>query len=166
MTKQHLKPVALAVSLALSLTACGSQDKSSDASAPAPAKSVASAAAPAAKSAFDISELDSSINACQDFNGFVNAKWVAANPIPNDRTRWGAFDKLADDSLNVQHTIVENAAKDAGQRNGRFDRAEDRLSVRVGHERGSAATRPASTRSSPSSTPSARSRTAATSPIT
>ncbi|MBA2077937.1 peptidase [Rhodanobacter sp. PCA2] len=51
--------------------------------------------------------------ACTDFNSFVNAKWVAANPIPEDRTRWGAFDKLAEDSLNTQHDIVDAAAKGA-----------------------------------------------------
>ena len=57
--------------------------------------------------AFDVAELDGSINACTDFNGFVNAKWVAANPIPADRTRWGSFDALREDSLNVQRRIVE-----------------------------------------------------------
>ncbi|WP_243041657.1 M13 family metallopeptidase [Dyella sedimenti] len=62
---------------------------------------------------FDIKELDTSKNACNDFNGFVNAKWVDANPIPADRTRWGSFDMLREDSLNVQHAIVEKAAKDA-----------------------------------------------------
>ncbi|WP_199100339.1 M13 family metallopeptidase [Dyella sp. ASV21] len=120
MTKPYMKPIALAVSLALSLTACGKHEEAQQA-APAPA-STAPAAAPAAagttaaaapKSVFDVSELDSNIQACQDFNGFVNSKWVAANPIPNDRSRWGAFDKLADDSLNTQHEIVDAAAKDA-----------------------------------------------------
>ncbi|HEY0199316.1 MAG TPA: peptidase, partial [Rhodanobacter sp.] len=105
MTKQYLKPLALAVSLALSLAACG---KSEQAAAPAPASTAPTAAstAPAAasttaaadagKNIFDISELDPNIQACQDFNGFVNAKWVAANPIPSDHTSWGAFNKLAD----------------------------------------------------------------------
>ncbi|MCT6967345.1 hypothetical protein, partial [Salmonella enterica] len=74
--------------------------------APAPASTAAMAAA-APKSVFDIGELDSNIQACQDFNGFVNSKGIAANPIPNDRTRWGAFDKLAEDSLNTQHEIVD-----------------------------------------------------------
>jgi putative endopeptidase len=59
------------------------------------------------------SELDTSINACSDLNGFVNAKWVAANPIPADRTRWGAFDQLSEKSLDAQHEIVEAAAKNA-----------------------------------------------------
>jgi putative endopeptidase len=59
------------------------------------------------------SELDPTISACSDLNGFVNAKWVAANPIPGDRTRWGAFDELAEKSLDAQHEIVEAAARDA-----------------------------------------------------
>ncbi len=65
--------------------------------------------------AFDIKELDSAKDACNDFNGFVNAKWLAANPIPADRTRWGSFDALREASLNAQHTIVEKAAKDAAK---------------------------------------------------
>jgi putative endopeptidase len=128
MTKQYLKPLALAVSLALSLAACG---KSEQAAAPAPASTAptaASTAAPAAagttaaadagKSIFDVSELDSNLQACQDFNGFVNSKWVAANPIPNDHTSWGAFNKLADASLNTQHSIVDDANKGADSAKG------------------------------------------------
>ncbi len=118
MTKQYLKPLALAlaVSAALSLSACGKQEPASKAPAPAstaPAAASTTAAANPGKSIFDVSELDPAIDACQDFNGFVNAKWVAANPIPADRTRWGAFDQLAESSLNTQHAIVEKAAKDA-----------------------------------------------------
>src|SRR3546814_11486569 len=67
----------------------------------------------APSTAFDATELDGSINACTDFNGFVNAKWVAANPIPADRTRWGSFDALREDSLNVQRRIVEQAERAA-----------------------------------------------------
>ena len=119
MTKQYLKPLALAVSLALSLTACGKQEAAPD-NTPAPNASAAPAAAGTVaaadgKSIFDVSELGAPAEACTDFNQFVNAKWVEANPIPNDRARWGAFDKLAEDSLNTQHTIVENAAKGADQ---------------------------------------------------
>ncbi len=116
MTKQYLKPLALAlaVSAALTLGACGKQEPA--ATAPAPASTAAAsstAAADLGKSIFDVSELGDSALACQDFDGFVNAKWVAANPIPADRTRWGAFDALAESSLNTQHDIVEKAAKGA-----------------------------------------------------
>ncbi|HZY33365.1 MAG TPA: M13 family metallopeptidase [Rhodanobacter sp.] len=119
MTKQYLKPLALAlaVSAALTLGACGKQEPAANAPAStastAPAASSTTAAADLGKSIFDVSELGDSALACQDFNGFVNAKWVAANPIPADRTRWGAFDALAESSLNTQHSIVEKAAKGA-----------------------------------------------------
>jgi len=115
MSKQYLKPLALAVSLALSLTACGKHeaaDTNPAASGTAPA-AAATAMANALKTAFDVSELGSMDLACTDFDQFVNAKWVAANPIPSDRTRWGAFDALAENSLNTQHDIVEEAAKNA-----------------------------------------------------
>jgi putative endopeptidase len=121
MTTQFIKPLALAVSLALAATACGKHDDAAPASTPAPSQSAASAstaAAPAAAASaagptFNIADLDTAIQACDDFNGFVNSKWIAANPIPNDRTRWGAFDKLAEASLNTQHDIVDAAAKNA-----------------------------------------------------
>ncbi|HJU07236.1 MAG TPA: M13 family metallopeptidase [Rhodanobacteraceae bacterium] len=89
MNKHLFKPVALGVALALS------------------------AGSALAASNFDVNDLNKNINPCQDFNGYVNAKWLAANPIPADRSSWGAFDKLAEDSLNTQHEIVENAAKNA-----------------------------------------------------
>jgi putative endopeptidase len=59
------------------------------------------------------SELDKNISACADLNGFVNTSWIAANPIPPDRTRWGAFDQVSEKSLDTQHEIAEAAAKDA-----------------------------------------------------
>jgi putative endopeptidase len=117
MTYKHLKPLLLAASVTFALAACGKQEQAPApapaSSAPAPASTSASAAKPA--SVFDASELDAAINACQDFNGFVNAKWIAANPIPQDRTRWGAFDALAEKSLSTQHDIVDAAAKNAPQ---------------------------------------------------
>ena len=119
MTKQYLKPLALAlaVSLGLSLTACGKQEPAANAPAnsasTAPAASSTTAAADLGKSIFDVSELDPQINACQDFNGFVNAKWVAANPIPADQTSWGAFNMLNESSLKTQHDIVDEASKNA-----------------------------------------------------
>ncbi|RDJ00097.1 M13 family peptidase [Dyella solisilvae] len=88
MKYRMMKPLALAVGLAMATSAL---------------------AAPSG--AFDVKELDTNKDVCNDFNGFVNAKWLAANPIPADRTRWGSFDALREDSLNAQHTIVENAAK-------------------------------------------------------
>ncbi|MCP1374457.1 M13 family metallopeptidase [Dyella lutea] len=116
MTKPFLKPLALGVSLALSLSACGKHEEAAKPAETAPAKAatVAKAAAPAApKSVFDVGELGPSSEACQDFNTFVNAKWIAANPIPADQTSWGSFNVLYEKSLADQHQLVEDAAKNA-----------------------------------------------------
>lgn len=66
-----------------------------------------------AQSVYDANDLDRSISACQDFNGFANGKWVKANPIPADKTRWGAFDALREQSLNAQHDILNKASAGA-----------------------------------------------------
>ena len=90
--KNIAKPLALAVGLALSTVAI---------------------AGPSGH--FDVKELDKKIDPCADFNCFVNAKWVAAHPIPPDRTRWGSFDALREGSLDAQRTIVESASKNPAQ---------------------------------------------------
>src|SRR3546814_671601 len=75
------------------------------------------AAQPAAASTpvYDVGELDPSIPACKDFNAYANGKWIAANPIPADRVRWGAFDQLREQSLQAQRGIVEAADTGADQ---------------------------------------------------
>jgi putative endopeptidase len=77
------------------------------------ASAIGAAQAPAASPAFDVSELDPAIAPCTDLNGFVNAKWVAAHPIPADRVRWGTFDVLSDRNLDTQRHIVEKAARES-----------------------------------------------------
>ncbi|SEL78476.1 endothelin-converting enzyme Metallo peptidase. MEROPS family M13 [Pseudoxanthomonas sp. GM95] len=105
MNAPKLITLSLAVSLALAACSKSGEDKPA---ASAPAQTAAAPAAPI----FDVSELDKDIQACGDFNGFVNAKWTKANPIPDDHTSWGPFNILAENSLNTQHEIAEAAAKD------------------------------------------------------
>jgi putative endopeptidase len=88
-----LKPLAIALALTLSQAQAG--------------------AAEAAKPVYDVHELDPAISACQDFNGYANGKWIAANPIPADKTRWGAFDQLREQSLDAQHKLVDAADANA-----------------------------------------------------
>jgi putative endopeptidase len=57
--------------------------------------------------------LDNKYSPCQDFNDYVNANWVAANPIPADQTRWGSFNELHEKSLTEQRQIAEDAEKGA-----------------------------------------------------
>ena len=96
------KPQVLLLSLAIAtvVAACSNQDA-------APAANGADAAPAADANAltrdesnlppvnrFSADQLDTTKNACTDFGGYVNGKWLAANEIPGDRTSWGAFEML------------------------------------------------------------------------
>ncbi|MHC1652604.1 M13 family metallopeptidase [Stenotrophomonas maltophilia] len=109
MNVRNLVPLGLTLAIAASLAACGKHE-------------TAPAASADAKPAFDLSQiktplislnsadLDPSISACTDLNGFVNSKWLKANPVPGDQTTWGSFEILRERSLEVQHALVQQAA--------------------------------------------------------
>lgn len=59
---------------------------------------------------FDVYELAANTSACQNLDAFVNSKWIAANPIPDDHTSWGAFDVLIEENLRAQRKIVTEAS--------------------------------------------------------
>jgi putative endopeptidase len=59
---------------------------------------------------FAASDLDSTRNACTDFGGYVNGKWVAAATIPSDLPTWGSFLMLHERSLAVQRQLAEQVA--------------------------------------------------------
>ena len=58
-------------------------------------------------------DLDKTKDACNDFGGYVNDKWIAANPIPSDRSSWGPGEVLVERSLAIQHQLAEQSAADA-----------------------------------------------------
>ena len=112
------KPQILMLSLAVAaaLAACAKKEEA------APAADTAATKAPAGLelkldestlpgvNRFQLSDLDTTKNACTDFGGYVNGKWLAANTIPSDRTSWGAFEMLAERSTAVQKQLAEQAA--------------------------------------------------------
>ena len=107
----------LSVAVTLALAACA---KKEEAAAPAPAAAAPEAPAaltldesklPAANR-FQVADLDTSKNACTDFGGYANGKWLAANAIPSDRSTWGSFEVLGERSTAVQHQLAEQAAAD------------------------------------------------------
>ena len=111
------KPQILLLSLAVTvaLAACSKPNE-----AAAPAADAAAAPAPTALTLdesklppvnrFLIGDLDTSKDACADFGGYANSKWLAANAIPGDRTSWGAFELLGERSLAVQRQLAEQVA--------------------------------------------------------
>lgn len=108
---KSLKLLSLSAAVALGLSAC----KKEETVAAEPAKLSIDLAKLPPLPAFAVGDLDTGVSACTDLNQFVNGKWLAANPVPGDRTSWGSFEMLAERSLATQRQIVETAAgmKDA-----------------------------------------------------
>lgn len=52
--------------------------------------------------AFEVSSIDSIVNPCDDFDGFVNGNWKKLNPIPSTESRWGAFNVLDKENKEVR----------------------------------------------------------------
>src|SRR6476660_7873623 len=59
----------------------------------------------------DVSLLDNTIKPGDDFFEYVNSKWIAANPIPSTKSRWGAFNLLDENSKKLLRQIMEEDAK-------------------------------------------------------
>jgi len=115
------KPQILLLSLAVTVALAGCS-RAEEAATPAATETAPPPAAPALTldesklppvNRFMVADLDTSKNACNDFGGYVNDKWLAANNIPGDRTSWGAFEMLAERSTAAQRQLAEQAAADA-----------------------------------------------------
>lgn len=61
---------------------------------------------------FNKSSMNTSVKPCEDFYQYANGNWLRNNPIPPDRSSWGAGSELQEKNLNVLHEILEDAAKD------------------------------------------------------
>lgn len=62
---------------------------------------------------FDPLMFDKKVSPCTDFNAFVNGKWIAETPIPEDKTLWGNFVILDREALAAQREIIDQLAKKA-----------------------------------------------------
>jgi putative endopeptidase len=62
-------------------------------------------------SGFDVSNLDRTANACQDFNQFANGCFIAKNQIPGAYSRWGRFEVLGEQNLDALHEILDGLLK-------------------------------------------------------
>jgi len=107
------KPQLLILTLAVTAALAGCPQKEQAAAAPA-APAADATPAPAAElpptAAFAMSDLDTSKNVCDNLADFVNSKWLAAHPIPADRTTWGSFEMLDERSEAASKNIAEAEA--------------------------------------------------------
>ncbi|KIA83005.1 endothelin-converting protein [Kaistella solincola] len=60
----------------------------------------------------DLSTIDNSVRPQDDFYNFVNGSWMKTAKIPADKSTWGSFNKLAEDTDNNSITILNSLLKD------------------------------------------------------
>lgn len=60
---------------------------------------------------FDLTRMDKSADACEDFFQYANGTWVKNTQIPASESRWGSFNILADNNDATLYEVLESAAK-------------------------------------------------------
>jgi putative endopeptidase len=105
---KHRVRSALPIAILVALAGCSSGEQTQTAT-PSPPLGIDLSAITAPVNRLQAADLDPSVPACRDFNAHVNGKWLAANPVPADRTTWGSFELLGERSLQIQHAIAKAA---------------------------------------------------------
>src|SRR5438552_11264754 len=60
---------------------------------------------------FDVSNMDTTVAACENFFQYANGGWVRKNPIPAAYASWGRFNELSDRNQEQLRQILEDAGK-------------------------------------------------------
>jgi predicted metalloendopeptidase len=69
-------------------------------------------------SGVDLANIDASVRPQDDFFVNLNGKWLANTEIPADKSSWGSFEKLDDDTKPQLRAIIEAAAADKNKAAG------------------------------------------------
>ncbi|MCC6070611.1 M13 family metallopeptidase [Massilia sp. GCM10020059] len=69
-------------------------------------------------SGIDVQYIDPTVRAQDDFFVHLNGKWLKATEIPADKSSWGSFAKLRDDTQPQLLALIEAAQKDKGAKAG------------------------------------------------
>ncbi|MCL4335028.1 MAG: M13 family metallopeptidase [Candidatus Thermoplasmatota archaeon] len=73
---------------------------------------------------FSVSYMNMDADPFQDFNEFCSGKWISENPIPDDKSRWGATEELVERNIFILCKIAEECA---------FSDNNDRIKRMVGN---------------------------------
>ena len=75
--------------------------------------------------AFDVSQIDSTINPCEDFEKYAVGNWLKDNPVPESESRWGSFNVLNDANEIKLRAIVDEAASTKSEKGSALQQVGD-----------------------------------------
>lgn len=61
---------------------------------------------------FSVDYMDKSVDPGKDFYSYAAGKWVKANPVPADKSRWGSFSELDERNNYLIHSILDASRVD------------------------------------------------------
>jgi putative endopeptidase len=67
------------------------------------------------KKFIDPANMDLSVKPGDNFYLYANGNWIKNTPVPPSKTRWGSFDKLAEESSQALKGLLEDAAANPGK---------------------------------------------------
>src|SRR5471032_2186674 len=70
-------------------------------------------------SGIDTQYIDSGVRPQDDFFRYLNGEWLKKTDIPADKSSWGSFPELRDDTLPQLRGIIEAAQKDQAGKAGK-----------------------------------------------
>lgn len=74
---------------------------------------------------FAVQYMDKSVQPGVDFYHYADGDWIKANPIPADKSRWGAFMELQERNWFLIHGILEDALKAKPEPNSPLQKVAD-----------------------------------------
>lgn len=108
-----MKQKLLVCAVALAVSACSGPQNTAEAETK-PAKSEVAVQ----NSGIDVAGMDRSVKASDDMFRHTNGHWVDSHKIPDDKSRWGTFNVLAETSRKQIRAIIEDASKNADSPSG------------------------------------------------
>jgi putative endopeptidase len=66
------------------------------------------------KPVFNAENMDLSVKPGENFYLYANGGWMKQHPLPDEKSRYGSFDKLAEESKEKVRNVIEKAAKEKG----------------------------------------------------